>query len=306
MGLEEYRGKRRFDRTPEPAGEAEQSGDGTPGGPERSGRSAPEGAEGGLFVVHEHAARRLHYDLRLELDGVMKSWAVPKGPSLDPAEKRLAVHVEDHPIEYAAFEGVIPPGEYGAGTVVLWDRGVWKGVEAAAADPRAAYESGKLKFRLEGEKLRGRWMLVRLRPRPDEDDKADNWLFFKERDDEARAGDEAEVVRTRPGSVASGRSLRQVTEDADSLWHSGERDGGSPAVRGGSRAGGAPGAPPFAGAIEAPPLDPASIPGARPGELPGLVAPQLATLAAAAPFGRRLAARDQGRRVPAPLPGGPG
>src|ERR1700731_132557 len=139
MGLERYRKKRDFSRTPEPAG--------TPR-PRRKRR----GELG--FVVQKHAASRLHYDFRLEMDGVLKSWAVPKGPSLDPGEKRLAVEVEDHPIEYGGFEGVIPAGEYGGGTVLLWDRGTWRSLEG---DPVEAHRQGKIKFELQGEKLRGGW-----------------------------------------------------------------------------------------------------------------------------------------------------
>jgi bifunctional non-homologous end joining protein LigD len=142
--LDEYRRKRDFRQTPEP--------DGSPSPARRRER---------MFVIQKHAATRLHYDFRLELDGTLKSWAVPKGPSLDPADKRLAVHVEDHPLEYASFEGTIPEGEYGAGSVVLWDRGTWR----PDGDPMAAYRAGALKFTLEGTKLRGRWVLTRIRGR---------------------------------------------------------------------------------------------------------------------------------------------
>ncbi|MGZ4198903.1 MAG: DNA polymerase ligase N-terminal domain-containing protein, partial [Thermoleophilia bacterium] len=202
MALDDYRAKRRLSETPEP-------------GPRLA--SSPHGD---LFVVHKHAARRLHYDLRLELDGVLKSWAVPRGPSLDPDDKHLAVHVEDHPLEYADFEGVIPKGQYGGGTVMVWDRGRWYPEEATADDPRAAYEAGHLKFRLEGEKLRGRWMLVRMKPRHDPEGKAtdgeaDNWLFFKERDDEARTGQEAAITQRLPDSAASGRSVDEIAGAAD-------------------------------------------------------------------------------------------
>jgi len=142
MGLEAYERKRDFRRTPEP----------------RTGRRRPPGSPPS-FVVQEHDARALHYDLRLELDGVLLSWAVPRGPSLDPADRRLAMEVEDHPLDYAGFEGVIPEGEYGGGTVLVWDRGTWE----PDGDARAALEKGALSFTLAGEKLRGGWRLVRLR-----------------------------------------------------------------------------------------------------------------------------------------------
>jgi bifunctional non-homologous end joining protein LigD len=147
--LERYRSMRDFSRTAEPAGD---SGD------------EPTGAPASLYVVQRHRARRLHYDLRLQVDGVLASWAVPKGPTLDPAARRLAVHVEDHPMEYADFEGVIPRGEYGGGDVVVWDRGVWTPV--ATSDPAKAIADGELHFELDGEKLHGRFLLVR-RGRPD-------------------------------------------------------------------------------------------------------------------------------------------
>src|SRR6266404_4822924 len=138
MSLQEYKRKRHFKRTPEPAGK----------------RAAREGRS---FVVQKHDARQLHYDFRLELDGVLKSWAVPKGPSLDPSVKRLAMQVEDHPVDYGSFEGIIPEGEYGGGTVMLWDRGHWE----PKGDPHEGYRSGRLKFTLYGEKLHGGWMLIR-------------------------------------------------------------------------------------------------------------------------------------------------
>src|ERR1041384_3036772 len=153
--LSAYRAKRSVEKTPEPAGVV-----------------TPRAGPGGLFVVHQHAATRLHFDLRLELDGVLKSWAVPKGPSRDPADKRLAVHVEDHPIEYGDFEGIIPEGNYGAGAVIVWDRGVWVPIE----DPAAGLAKGKLLFELRGYKLRGVWTLVKIKK------SVKDWLLIKERD----------------------------------------------------------------------------------------------------------------------------
>ena len=140
MGLKDYRRKRSFERTPEPEGKL------------------PSGDTGRLYVVQKHAASRLHYDFRLELDGVLKSWAVPKGPSLDPSAKRLAVYVEDHPVEYGDFEGIIPPGEYGGGTVMVWDKGEWKPQD----DPHRGLAEGRLKFSLTGRKLKGLWMLTKM------------------------------------------------------------------------------------------------------------------------------------------------
>ena len=169
--LATYRAKRDFGQTAEP-----------------SGRKAPKGA-GALYLIQEHAATRLHYDLRLELDGVLLSWAVTRGPSLDPAEKRLAVHVEDHPLDYGSFEGRIPEGNYGAGTVVLWYRGRW----IPEFDPHKGLKKGHLSFRLEGKKLHGNWHLVRLRARRGET--RENWLLIKSKDEAARTGLEAEITK---------------------------------------------------------------------------------------------------------------
>ena len=167
----------------------------------------------GLFVVQQHAARRLHYDFRLQLDGVLKSWAVPKGPSLDPAARRMAVEVEDHPLDYADFEGVIPKGEYGGGTVVVWDTGTWK----AIGDPHVGLAKGRLEFQLVGQKLRGRWHLVRMQTRPSDRGKR-SWLLIKGRDAAARPGDDAEVTDRARKSVLSGRELDAVARAADRVW----------------------------------------------------------------------------------------
>jgi bifunctional non-homologous end joining protein LigD len=161
-GLDEYRAKRAFDVTAEPAG------------------ADVDAADGHRYVIQKHAARRLHYDLRLELDGVLLSWAVPRGPSLAPRARRLAVRTEDHPLEYEDFEGVIPAGEYGGGAVIVWDRGTW----APEGDARDMLARGRLTFTLAGVKLGGRWHLIRT-ARPGA--KQEQWLFFKAKDDFARA-----------------------------------------------------------------------------------------------------------------------
>lgn len=189
--LDLYRAKRDFSRTREPKGAA--------------ARRRKVAQPGGAFVVQKHAARRLHYDLRLEHDGVLWSWAVTRGPSLDPAEKRLAVHVEDHPLEYGSFEGTIPEGEYGAGAVIIWDEGRWLPED----DPARGMKKGHLAFALEGHKLGGRWHLVRLKPRRGE--KRDNWLLIKVDDDFAR--DDEDILEVAPDSVKSGRSVAEIGED---------------------------------------------------------------------------------------------
>jgi bifunctional non-homologous end joining protein LigD len=204
MPLEEYRRKRDFGSTPEPSSEA-----------------APPSDGGLTFVVHKHAARRLHYDLRLEVGGVYASWAVPKGPSLDPAEKRLAVHVEDHPLAYGTFEGVIPEGEYGGGTVMVWDRGTFLPV-GDAADGIA---KGSLKFVLTGTKLTGGWALVRMKPRPGE--RQESWLLIKERDADARPHGEYDVLAAEPGSAASGRTMEQIAASGTASADSAEVGAGS-------------------------------------------------------------------------------
>ncbi|AKT30092.1 DNA ligase D [Pseudomonas syringae pv. actinidiae] len=179
----EYTRKRNFDVTSEPA-ESKRKGKA------RSGALS--------FVIQKHDARNLHYDFRLELDGTLKSWAVPKGPSLDPKQKRLAVHVEDHPLDYAAFEGSIPKGQYGGGDVIVWDRGIWQ----PHGDPRKTYADGKLKFTLIGEKLSGEWALVRTRLKGS--GSKEQWLLIKEKDDIARSAAEYDITEAQPQSVISG------------------------------------------------------------------------------------------------------
>lgn len=218
--LSVYRSRRRFGETPEPEG-ARRSPRRTKGagraGDESKRRARGDAAASSRgergrsalhYVIQEHHARRLHYDFRLELDGTLKSWAIPKGPSLDPSVKRLAVHVEDHPLEYAAFEGEIPEGHYGAGSVIIWDRGAWTPAGGVAA-ARAGYRAGKLSFMLDGDKLHGGWALVRSRGLRDSGGKHEQWLLIKERDGDARDQADYDVLRARPGSVLGGaRSAR--------------------------------------------------------------------------------------------------
>jgi bifunctional non-homologous end joining protein LigD len=203
VALEIYRKKRQFGITPEPRGRK---------GPRR----------GNHYVIQKHAATRLHYDLRLELDGVMRSWAVTRGPSLDPNEKRLAVQVEDHPIEYNSFEGTIPKGEYGGGTVIIWDRGHW----TPEGDPHKGIAKGHLAFDLDGEKLHGRWHLVRLRKRAN--DRHDNWLLIKGKDEYARASRDEDILEEEPQSVVTGRSIEDIAagKGKKRVWHSNRAAGG--------------------------------------------------------------------------------
>lgn len=249
--LSSYRQKRNFQLTPEPQGKTRRV------------------SKQLRFVVQKHDARRLHYDFRLELNGALKSWAVPKGPSLDPSDKRLAVHVEDHPLDYADFEGVIPPKQYGAGTVIVWDRGQW----LPQGDPVESYQAGKLKFQLKGEKLSGSWTLVRTRLKGSAD--KEQWLLIKERDAAARPAAQYDVTEALPNSVITAKVGVADTK---------KRSDNSPA----------------------PQLT--SLRGVKKSTLPKLLAPQLATLVESAPNsnswsyevkfdGYRLLARVSGKDV---------
>jgi bifunctional non-homologous end joining protein LigD len=180
--LTEYKKKRKFDKTPEP------------------GPTKKKTKTGRMFVVQKHRATQLHYDFRLEVDGVLKSWAVPKGPSLDPTVKRLAMQVEDHPVDYAKFEGVIPEGEYGGGTVMVWDYGTYE--PENTDDVASALRKGELKFSLSGQKLKGSWVLVRTRDR--------QWLLIKHRDYYTMDEDVTEIA---PVSILSRRTLAEIAED---------------------------------------------------------------------------------------------
>src|SRR5260370_20120579 len=249
MALEEYRRKRDFRKTRDAAG--------SPAAGKKAG--APLS-----FVIQQHAARRLHYDFRLELDGVLKSWAVPRGPSLDPGEKRLAVQVEDHPLDYGGFEGVIPEGQYGGGTVLLWDRGSWT---PEGPDPAEAYRKGTLKFGLDGNKLHGHWALVRMGGKA-ANERHENWLLIKERDADAMPDSGNALVADSPLSVATGRSMEAIASDRDRVWDSRKGE--------------------IAGEEKPKPAKKSSAtppPGARKGAMPENITPQLATLVDSPPDG---------------------
>jgi bifunctional non-homologous end joining protein LigD len=197
--LAKYRAKRNFSRTKEPRGSLSH---------------VKSKSTGGSYVIQKHDATRLHYDLRLELDGVMLSWAVTRGPSLVPGDKRLAIHVEDHPIEYNKFEGTIAEGEYGGGTVMIWDRGTW----TPEQDPHRGMQKGHLDFELYGEKLKGRWHLVRMRKRPGE--RQEPWLLIKSNDKYARKKFDRDILEQKDRSVATGRTMSQIAGDKKKVWQS--------------------------------------------------------------------------------------
>ncbi|HWK68257.1 MAG TPA: DNA ligase D [Rhizobiaceae bacterium] len=271
MALDTYRKKRNFAATPEPKGRRAR----------KSGNS---------FVIQKHDARRLHYDFRLEMDGVLKSWAVAKGPSLIPGEKRLAVHVEDHPLDYGTFEGTIPKGEYGGGTVIVWDRGSW----APIGDGRKGYAKGQLDFELHGEKLGGRWHLVRMGHKPRE--KRENWLLIKGEDEAARSDKDPDILEERPESVATGREIKDVEGEAPG-WSS---------KTGRIRKGGGEKSSRQSATATASAPDPSKLKGARKSALPEFVEPTLATLVSSAPSGERWVheIKFDGYRLQARIEGG--
>lgn len=249
MSLIAYKQKRNFRRTPEPVGK----------------RAAHRRWS---YVIQKHAASHLHYDFRLELDGVLKSWAVPKGPCLDPSQKRLAVHVEDHPVKYGGFEGIIPQGEYGGGTVLLWDRGHWE----PEGDPQQGYQNGKLKFKLHGDKLSGGWMLIRRASKGSQDERT--WFLVKRRDTTSQSLEEGDILEEQPLSVVSGRDLSEIAGDADRVWGAdGSRKGAGRKRTAGKQR-------PVKRRAKAGTKSKASL-----RNMPTRVAPQLATLASAAPPG---------------------
>lgn len=232
MTLKKYRKKRNFQKTPEPQGKGDASSS------ER------------LFVIQKHAATQLHYDLRLELDGVLKSWALPKGPSLNPGERRLAVHVEDHPIEYGSFEGIIPKEEYGGGTVMLWDTGTW----IPAGDPREDYRKGRLHFEIHGKKLKGSWRLFKIGGK-NSSDNGKNWLLIKSKDLYADNDPENRFLVEKSRSVSTGRTMEEIALNADAA--SDQTKGGIP--------------------------DPSSLKNAQKAKMPTVIHPQLPTLIDAPP-----------------------
>lgn len=273
--LKTYRAKRDFKKTREPRG-------GKPG-------------KGHRYVIQKHDATRLHYDLRLELDGVMLSWAVTRGPSLIPGEKRLAIHVEDHPIEYNRFEGTIPKGEYGGGTVMIWDRGTW----TPEGDPHFGMKKGHLDFSVAGEKLKGRFHLVRMRKRPGE--RQEPWLLIKSEDEHAIGKGDKDIIDAEPDSVVSGRSIDEIAKAKDSVWHSNRAPDDQPEAKV-SKARRTPAAGKAkakekkkrAAAVKKPAKksrkrkrhpDLSRVPGARKRAIPDFVEPSLATLSTNAPDG---------------------
>ena len=189
--------------------------------PEPSGKKKTPRSKKPIFVIQKHAASHLHYDFRLEMEGVLKSWAVPKGPSYNPADKRLAMMTEDHPYDYASFEGVIPAGNYGAGNVIIWDEGTWEFIEPGD-DPVKALKGGKLTFRMQGKKMFGEWALVKIRGRSP---KGNEWLLLKHRDE--FANEDIDVTRVAPRSVVSNRTVEDV--DSANTWQSNRKSRSSKA-----------------------------------------------------------------------------
>src|SRR3984957_5781 len=255
MALETYRKKRNFAATAEPKG------------------AAPVAGSSNLFVVQKHDATRLHYDFRLALDGVLKSWAVTRGPSLNPGEKRLAVAVEDHPLEYADFEGTIAKGEYGGGAVIVWDNGTW----APLGDAHKGLKKGHLEFELHGQKLHGRWHLVRMHSKPGE--KRENWLLIKGDDEFARSADEADILEERRESINTGRTIDELEGEAPG-WSSRTGEIEKPDGVGAA-------AKPSASASARKFLDASAIEDGAKDPLPGFVEPMLATLSKSPPTGDR-------------------
>ena len=260
MALEKYRAKRNFGITPEP----------------RGGHVSKAAGRSLSFVVQKHAASHLHYDFRLEHDGVLLSWAIPKGPSFNPSDKRLAMHVEDHPLEYGGFEGIIPAKQYGGGTVMLWDRGTW----VPKVDPKAGLAKGSLKFELHGQKLRGNWALVRTHSsKYGGKDGNQAWLLVKEKDAFAQANGGPSIVDAAPNSVTSGRSLDQIARAKERVWQSNR------SVQENVKAGAVTVDRPAKAKTSKGRGDAAPAPGAKIGPMPAMIAPVLCTLVDEPPAG---------------------
>src|SRR5271156_4237495 len=208
--LARYRSMRDFGVTAEPSG--------------KSRSKSPQEIQAGQqpFVIQKHAATRLHYDFRLGWNGVLKSWAISKGPSYRTKDKRLAVQVEDHPMEYGGFEGIIPKGQYGGGTVMLWDHGTWE-PQPAYPDVDAGLRDGSLKFILHGTKLKGKWALVRMKSKPGSrwgNSSKPNWLLIKEHDPFERTDKDPSITEEAPNSAVTGRSIEQIAKNEDHVWNS--------------------------------------------------------------------------------------
>jgi bifunctional non-homologous end joining protein LigD len=257
--LQTYWKKRDFDKTAEPRGAA--------------GRK-----KGFRYVIQKHDATRLHYDLRLELDGVMMSWAVTRGPSLVPGDKRLAIHVEDHPIEYNKFEGIIPEGEYGGGTVMIWDRGTW----SPEHDPHRGMQKGHLDFELHGDKLKGHWHLVRMHKRPGE--RQEPWLLIKATDEFARKKSEPDILKEMADSAATGRTMDEIAAQKKRVWHSNRSANDQPEAKRAKKSA-AKSAEMTKVKSRGSKKKSAPVSGARSGKLPDFVPPSLATLSSVAPSG---------------------
>jgi bifunctional non-homologous end joining protein LigD len=257
--LARYRAMRDFSKTAEPSGKARQQ------------ESKPPAAKAAAlpFVIQKHAATRLHYDFRLGLHGVLKSWAVTKGPSYVPGDKRLAVQVEDHPMEYGGFEGTIPKGQYGGGTVMLWDEGTWEPL----GDADESLAKGNLKFILHGKKLQGKWVLVRMGGKAANEAKP-NWLLIKEHDEFEQTADDEPIVEKAPNSVLTNRDMEAIAQDGDHVWQSNRPETSGPGKK----------SPPKPTASSAAPFAPPKLPGKKE-TLPAFIPPQLASEAAAPPTG---------------------
>jgi len=274
--LAKYRAKRNFSRTKEPRGSLSR---------------VKLKSTGGSYVIQKHDTTRLHYDLRLELDGVMLSWAVTRGPSLVPGDKRLAIHVEDHPIEYNKFEGTIAEGEYGGGTVMIWDRGTWRPEQ----DPHCAMQKGQLDFELYGEKLKGRWHLVRMRKRPGE--RQEPWLLIKSDDKYARKKSDRDILEQKDRSVATGRTMSQIAGDKKKVWQSNRAKSRAPRTVTPS---------PKSALKSLPRLPKKAISRKRKSEVPDFIPPSLATLREKVPDSRAWSyeIKFDGYRIQARLAGG--